>query len=586
MRYTWPQTQQGIHEIRFSFDKKTAPEALIFASPSGLGAAANVDKLLTENGFAVSYDVVMGRPALRVHDFRHSADILSLLENNEITSGTPAITKTRQEKPPMNRFVGAAIFYELGNISGLLGGLLRKDKDERDSNLAFLIGDSFMLAFGRKTREEKQISIMQGFGSILKNNGIAVDDGSAFATQHTANLPGMWNSVRHWMHDKVILVKSVSEIAAGYKKFASGSNQNNLYKQVSGAAVIAGYSSSLMIKEKNRSQLREEFGVDTNEEVQQRIKKLPLLKRAWIAIEQQPLFVSGGGAAIYNLAGIFGALDERKHHRQIKKLETELGVAFENTTSDAIKIGNTYTQSLFGIEIKRKIDGKPALSELQDARTAYSARRSTSNRATLVAAENRVNELKTKLVGAKDAKNKNLWVFDLAQSVFFAAANYLYGTASKNGDPEDQKKLTDRFFAAAASEIVKAPFEQQQYLLGIASQYAGTTRDFNLTAKESREILENKIQHLESNPWLRKRKGLATLENAASLSVPQELLKQPVAETLDAPMPPVKEGAEHSFVSNLGAHSHEHRRGILTNPLESFTHRYDAEPEMGGVIGF
>ncbi len=575
MHYTWQNSASPIQEIRFSGGGKVKPEALIFAPLNGSTAAQNLDQVLAEKGLIVSYDIVENRPALRVSGFEAEGEVLKLLQENKMVEGDPQRREVKGEKESFDRLTASAVFYQLGNFTGLIGSIIRKDKDEITSNSAFIVGDSTMLAFGRKTTAEKQHNVMKGFGEILRQNGISVDPSSAFASEHIKDPPGLWNGIRRFMTDKVIAVKSVSEITAGIKKAQSGFNQNNAYKKIAGAALVTGFSSGLMIPEKTNAQLRDELDATTPEDMSAKISRLPFWKRVLTSIQRTPLILSGGFAGLNNLSAFIGALDERKHSkdnpgrsRQIDKIYAELG---KNMDTGAA-VDPIYEYKIFGFSRResaiKKGEGQ-ALEDLEKAKIAYAADPSTKNLKTFGEKQERVDGLLASLDKAKMAKDKNLWIFDLVQAVFFGVANTLYSISPKGGSLQDRQKLSERFFAAAATEIARAPAEKKEYLFAIACQYAGHTRELSVTSREAQEILAQKVQMLQANPWLNKQAAPQVNMVAESqeqekpqVTMPKELLKQPVEERLDHPAAQ-KPAAASSFASVVGQKEPVAQRSFL-----------------------
>lgn len=555
MRYQWQNETSAIQEVRFFTAKKAAPEAVIFASPRAHDPnLPNLDLLLAKQGMTVSYDIIENRPALRVGGFTNEQAILDVLQKHKLVEGTPQKSEMKGEKQGFDRLTGAAVFYMLGNVTGLIGSWFRKDRAEVFSNSAFIAGDSTMLLFGKKSGKEKQHQIMQGFGELLRKNGVTVEPSSLFAQEHIQNSPGLWNGIRRFMADKVILLKSISEITAGIKKFESGLNQNNAYKKVAGAALTIGFTSGLAIPEKTPAQLRDEYNVSNNSELKDKLHKLPLGKRIFTTIQRWPLILSGSFAGLNNLSCIIGAISEYLYNkktsllgapttRQRDKISAELGLdENKNITKPE------YTYTIFGWERKatlKKEQAIPArekaLEKLKEAKEKFPPESVEVRTATveLGQTEKRILDLEKEREDAiggrfpKILQPKHFWLFDLVQGLFFLAANTLYGISPKGGSLSDRQKLSDRFFAAAASEIAKAPEEKKEYIFGIACQYAGSTRDLGVTSREAQGILAQKIQMLEANPWLRHRNAMPALDKSAE--IPQELLAQPVEERPDRP---------------------------------------------------
>lgn len=600
MRYQWQIGTSPLQEIVFSGGKKAPSEALIFAPAETTDAIADMHRLFISKGMHVSYDIVENRPVLRVGGFAQETEVLTLLKENGLINGEAKTEAIKSEKQPFDKFMGAAFFYQLGNITGFIGDYLRKDKAGMTSNAAFITGDTTMLAFGRKTIEEKQIALMQGFGEILQQNGIGVEAGSPFAPAHTQNLPGGWNAFRRFMMPKVVGIKAASEVVAGLKKVQAGFNQGNTAKSLAGGLIASGFAAGALIPEKTLPQLRDEYGVGSDEELKGKISQLPFFKRILVTIQRTPLILSGLFSGLNNVFSILGAVDENKYIKKNNesRKQTELNVRLSEK-------GGTFVSSVFGVKEKSTTldnnDKDPknwtAGKILADATEKYEtalADSSSTDKQKIEAldakykAEKNLSDLKedkNRLAkGRHDFPTSKFWMFDLAQSLFFLVGNYFYANSPKGGSMVDRQKLSDRFFSAIATHIATAPQDQKDYLFAVACQYAGDTRDLGVTVREAQVIISDKIAQIEANPWLKHRLATPVLAKAETS---QELLETkgrddhavstvttvtpPKIETTIPLQPPVEERADHPSVAAV--------QGKPPAELLDLTGRDDRKPE-------
>jgi hypothetical protein len=541
MRYQWQLSNSAIQEIIFSGGKKAPMEAVIFA-PADANAVAGLDKALAAKGMHVSYDVIDNRAALRVGGFTNEQDVLGLLKQNNLIGGEAKTEELATEKRPFDKFIGAAIFYQIGNVLGFIGNLLRKDRAGMMSDGFFITGDTTMLAFGRKSVEEKQIALMQGFGNVLKQNGIGVEAGSAFAPRHTQDLTGAWNSFRRFMADKVVGIKAASEVGAGLKKVQAGINQGNSAKSVAGALIASGFAAGALIPEKTLPELRDEYGAKDDDELKSKIAALPLGKRILTSIQRTPLILSGLFSGLNNIFSVLGAIDEKKYFEK-KEKETGVGESRKQTEIKA-QLSTTgvgeYQKSVFGVKtVDVKLndnDTNPKLwtasGKLAKANAAYDTVDKSDVDATSkalaakYAAEHNILDLqadqKRLESGRFGVAPQKLWIFDVAQSVAFFIGNILYANSPKGGNMFDRAMLSERFFAAVTTQIATAPADQKDYLFAAACQYAGDTRDLGVTVREAQKIIGDKLKQIEANPWLKHRDDAPAPAIAATEAAPEK----------------------------------------------------------------
>lgn len=519
MRYQWAVGQSPLQEIVVTGGKKSPVEALIYA-PADAAAVAGLDQLLASKGMAVSYDVVDNRAVLRVGGFGEEQALLDLLKQNNFIGGEAKTEAVESKRTPFNTFMGAAVFYQLGNLTGWFGNFLRKDSAGMESDTAFIIGDTSMLLFGRKSMEEKQIALMQGFGNALKKNGVTIEAGSAFAPHHTQDLPSVWNTVRRTMTNWVVGIKAASEVAAGYKKIHAGINQGNSAKVMAGSLIAGGFGAGALIPEKTLSELRDEYGAKNDDELKARISELPFFKRILVSIQRTPLLLSGTFSGLNNLFCIFGAIDEKQYIGKTgeSRKQTELKAKLGDTSTPS------YKKSLFGLNLFGLKETEVTINDsgpdpkcwtagktLDHATAEYAGNTNPTKEAKLLAAkhtaEKNILDLQTDQDRLKSGRfgtdPKKLWIFDLVQSIFFLVGNYFYANSPKGGNMFDRIKLSERFFAAAASQIATAPADQRDYLFAAACQYAGDTRDLGVTVREAQKIISDKLRQVEANPWLK-----------------------------------------------------------------------------------
>lgn len=498
--------------------QKAVREAVIFAPEdfAGKPALAALDGYLVKKGMAVGYDAVEGRPVLRVTGFRHERDLIAVLEKGRFVAGeaqtrpTGEKLQTRTEWVKENSLVLSAFFYTLGNIATMLSGWFRRDADELRTGAAFTVGDSTMLLFGKLNDREKYQEIMQDFGAILKENGHTLAPGSVFSPAATQEAPSNWAKARKFMHNKVIAVKSLSEITAGISFARAGLNQNNPLKTGAGTAIATGFAIGLLTPEKNSSQIQEELGTQTAEETERKIAGMSLFKRLLYKLQQNPLGVPGTFSGINNLLTLAGAIDEK---RWIEKT----GMSRKLDEVNARLHGGPY--KIFGRKKPHEISvADSANARLDAARAALNGADGAARldaKADYVKAKTdleslerqREHLLKGRKIFGKELDGKHFWIFNVMQSLFFLAANTLYAKSSKSGGKSlRQDALKEQFLSAVAGEALQTGegFAREE-IINLAAKYAGGRHGFNLTVKEARRLIDARLQLLQTNPWLQSR---------------------------------------------------------------------------------
>lgn len=553
MRYQWQSDASLIQEVTFTGNGGKAIREAVIAVPAHAKASEklrNLDKLFIDNGMAVSYDIQDSQPVMRVSGFRHAKQLLILLKKEEIVSGNSTFVKSNKKPPSMwrgirdNSLVLSAVFYMLGNAATAVSGWFRNDMDELRSGLAFSVGDSFMLLFGKTSDKEKHQHVMHGFGEFLRKHGYTPDVGSNFAASAMKGA-NAYNSLKKTMKSLVIPIKSVSEIYAGYSFAKAGFNQENGYKKIAGSALMTGFGLGLLIPEKSESQIRDILGVDTPEQAKKKYKTLSGTQRAKYAIMRQPLIISGGFAAINNLSTIFGAFDEKNHSRNVRKIEAELGI--DSKGNKLATKSSSYEMAILNYTKTKKVEktAHAAYDELKakidDSQISESERAETMPK--LLEAKAKVETLKkeyeTSTKGKLGVDGSKFWIFNLLQGGFFLIANSLYAMSSKSGS--GSQELTDRFISAVSTEIVKNPDPISRVdLITLAAQYGSKLEEMDFTTAEMRKMIEERVEQLQDSPWVQKYNRSESEKLVAKID-PNELTpekQQKVKEILEAPEKP------------------------------------------------
>ncbi|GEM_PF-6652573 len=568
MKYQWNQPDSLIEEARFAPTKKgRAAEAVIILRQQEGIKQTTLDTALVDQGLSVSYDIIDGQSVLRVGNFKHEKEVLTALQKAEAVKGESRRSASGQEVEPSamqeiraNSLVLSAVFYQFGNIATALSGWFRRDNDELRSGLFFAIGDTSMLLFGKRSDKEKHDSVMHGFGEALKQNGIAPSFGSTFSAG-TNRPKGSWQGLRNFMHNKVIAIKSASEVAAGTSLAIAGHKQSNTYKKAAGVLVGSGFALGATIPEKSSSEIREELGVATPAEAKESLANLSPWKRFSYKVQQMPLLISGFFAGLNNLSSIAGAFDERTHRWQKHTVENKLGSKKDGLNGEAKMMNKTITSDAGKINELKKID-----------ETAYSKVNRLSHELNTASASKTVGlteELKeaqkelTALKGEKDSVLKGrynntkmadkFWMFNLAQGLFFLVANALYGISSKSGRSNSEELLGKQFISAVASEILITPPQDRAEIINIASHYAGNIDELDYTSSEIRTMVEAKITELGSHalfsPKAEKANDEKQVQQAETVKAPAEAKQDKEV----APAPGKETKVEKTFVDNLPA---------------------------------
>lgn len=522
MKYEWASDTSAIKELRvIDSGKKGVREAIILTDPSKPldDTQKRLDSALVDQGFSVAYDLVDGLPALRVTGFKRTGKIIEALYGSNLVEGN--YHKSAQEHAATKKswrdssLILSAIFYQLGNLVTILSGVFRKEANERNTGIAFAVGDTSMLLFGKRTEKEKYVSVMKGFGEMLQQNGYIPSFGSGFSASAMYEKPSSWQNIRNFMHDKVIAVKSLSEIAAGVSFARAGQIQGNRYKTMAGSLIASGFAISLMTPEKSPSQIRDELGVATPEEAKEVLRHKNFFIRLKYQIQQFPLFMSAFFAGGNNLSTLWGALEERRHNWGASLVKTKIGAKNDGIDGSAKRMAET---------ISSKQGTSKPLRDRERHETAYSKvnrlRHEIDNGG--VAEMVKLDELKKaeKELASLQAEDRlmagegvpkallsndgtpRFWMFNIAQSLLMMVANTLYGLSSKSGRSAKEEQLGERFVAAVATEVLLSDPEYHHEIINLAAHYAGSLNELDFTADEVRKMVEEKIELIQNHPLL------------------------------------------------------------------------------------
>jgi hypothetical protein len=612
MRYSWNDPGSAITSLEVE-DKAASgiAEAVVYLNPDlpeDSTSVATIYNALSANGLTITYDVKENAPILRVTGHKNANKLLATLQENETVKGEASKEKLTNSGKKENWFESwkltiSAGFYQLGNLATYIGGWFRNDKDEMRTGLAFMVGDSTMLLFGKRNQEEKYQDIVKGFGEFLDKSGFGTSHTSIFnEITQPANVSN-WQKLRNFMYDKVIAIKSVSEVIAGTSFAMAGFKQGNIFKGAAGTIVGSGFGIGMLIPEKSPKDLREEFGVSSDEEVKQKISQMPLFKRMKYKIQTNPLIISGGAAGLNNALTLYGALDERSYFNKNKKSRkvNEIEAKLE---------GKSYKPSIFEAErtaesaVLKKVESSAYYDKIYLDQTSITNHRNGSaplNEEKLKALRTNVNERmrainikegredptegflkendpqlvdqlhdrilteihhagedfhqkKQTVINLRDAKKKlekgrtlqlgkkkitfnqsGFWKFNVAQSLFFGAANLIYASASKHGDQSKATALTNRFIAAVATQALIMEEAYRPEFINIASYYANKNSNINLTSDEVRAALNTKIKALTNHPIVKLHEQERAKYYQVEVEIPIEANASKDTETPPAP---------------------------------------------------
>ena len=533
MKYQWNQPDSFVEELRFFSAKNgQVQEAVILLRPQDGSQVKSIDAQMVDQGLSVNYDMVDERPALRITGFKKIQDVVSILQSSGAVKGESLKSAGGQEvevstwqRMRANSLVLSAVFYQLGNISTALSGWFRQDAHELRTGLLFGVGDTTMLLFGKRSDTEKHNSVMQGFGEALKQNGFSPAFGSSFADNSYGKVSG-WQKVRNFMHNKVIAVKSLSEISASSSFAIAGYQQKNNFKTAAGVLGASGFGLGLLIPEKQSSEIRDELGVTTPAEAKEVLASKPLFTRLKYKIQQMPLLISGTMAGLNNLSSIAGAFDERKHRWQKHDIVNRLGKASDGLTGITAMMNKSITSDA-GKSSKVRNRKETAWSKANRLSYEYN-NASESNRALLSGDMKQAhNELKTlqteqhSVLEGRFGKEKldpeKFWVLNLLQGGFFLVANFLYGISSKSGRSANEELLGKRFIASVATEVLMSPQDDRAEIINLAAEYAGGLQELDFTKAEISQQVSDKVKQLQKHPFiaLKQEKTYAQVPNEA-----------------------------------------------------------------------
>jgi hypothetical protein len=570
VQYKWENNQSLIEEVTILGDgKKKLREALIYApaSENSTNAALwKLDDALIAQGYNVSYDMKEGRPLLRVTGIQNPDLLIKFLQQNRFVSENPPTKEAIQKEKKStlqtirdNSLTFAAAFYMAGNFFAIMSGLFRKDKHERNTGLAFTVGDGAMLLFGKRSERQKNESLLKDFGTFLKKNGIESNFGSYFADAAVKKPASNWDKIKDFMHDKVILIKSASEITAGINFARAGVKQNNPYKIGAGTAIASGFALSLGMPEKTNAELRAELGDISREQVDKEIKNMPFFKRIYYKIQKMPLILSAFFTLTNNMLTFRGAYEEAKNQWQLKEVAARLGgpdisPELDNAIAELSSPhgeSRGYNQVFPWGKKFHKVDN----TAYDTLHNSYNELQSANNGADRAAAEKKYASAKKEYFKLKqDYHNlttpnkvmgvsvhpKNFWVFNVLQTSMFVIANFLYATSSKSG--KGSQTLNERFLSSVATEVNRAQTaEHKQQIISLAAQYMGKKKELDFTHREAQQAIIEHLEKLQENPWLQKHLNRSTNlqgHQANDGIIPAALLNRTHTQTKNPPTMP------------------------------------------------
>jgi len=257
-------------------------------------------------GWASNSDNRGGKQVLRLTGFGDEREIITLLKTGKSVVGNPEITTTASndhsgfgEKLLSNSLRSSGLFYMLGDILFVLSGIKRgNDRAQIETGLAFAAGDAALMAFGGKDDKRQFKSLLTKLSNHLEEKGIAIPHSAAINAETMASKGGFLETVYDFVHEHINVFKIAAEVFGGARYFQAGINQDNPRKKAAGALIVAGWTASLLIKEKKPDP--------------EQLQNAGIMEKTKSYIQEKPLRLAGWSGLAHNALSTMGAFDERK----------------------------------------------------------------------------------------------------------------------------------------------------------------------------------------------------------------------------------------------------------------------------------
>lgn len=228
---------------------------------------------LGKHNISTLIDVVDGRLAIQVRGLKNRKVLFASL--SEVGLGVSRAAKEitaddHKKKLSLTQWVRSkplflsAIFYDLGNISYIISGIIRarhnpdgrftpKDISESMIGVAFFAGDLLMTGYGHTQGDEELKAVDIGLKRHLHRKGIQAPQGDDL-NPDTLHQSGFFKAADRWLRKHIIRVKCLTEfigglltIHAGLRRDADGSLTNS-GKLAAGLLLSTGWASTFMLE--------------------------------------------------------------------------------------------------------------------------------------------------------------------------------------------------------------------------------------------------------------------------------------------------------------------------------------------------
>lgn len=480
--YSWGK-EANIEKLEIVPVDKKSHEAVLYASPNAdPGELAKIPEMLRSINFIATPDVEGERFVLRIRGFKNPAEVAVALEQNGFVKGFDRKTTESEKKHQEKAKPGAAIrksslkfagiAYLIGDISLIIAGLKRKDKNEVASGAAFMTSSVALARYGEKKPDKAFSDLYKNMLVEFAEQGVEIPDMDTATVQEMAKPGGIIERIESFLYDHPAEVNGAISAVAGLQLLKAGLGQENKYKTAAGAFVTAGVLVGLLVKEKKHTPTIADHAKSSEEGSKpQDVWKTPEIGKdkgifgkvaSWV--QEKPMRTRGYLSIINNGFQAASALDTKKtNERDLARLPGQIAA----------------------------LPGDASVQERQ--------------------------KLEAKLEKAQNYEGT--WVFNMFTSAAYFVANSLVSITSKNGGEENTiNPAHAELFTAAASILAAQPEEVREGLISKMAFHFAEQKDVGTPPDEIAKLMREKIEAQQMSPWLAKTMQQSSAQADSSLS--------------------------------------------------------------------
>lgn len=465
---------------------------------AGLDAAAlqAMPQKLQRHGLIATPDVdTEGAAVLRVRGFKTIAELSGILHKEQlIASSQPTRSEMlEEEKNPdvktLRKYIKehsiqiAGAFYLVADMVPIVSGIVRKTPAEVSQGLMWTTTSAALLLFGRKNPEVQMGNVYTRMKGFMAQEGLELNDDPALALEQLQRNPSYWNKMINFLYEHPVLFNNTLQGYGGMNQIQAGHAQGNPFKRAAGFGPMLGMWGGLIVPEDKYASLSPEDKAEKLRLRAQGEEPENGLNAKWYEnpvawVQEKPLRLSGVGPIIGNFLTAASALFHDRH--EVNKHFGLGGNKFELSPSALMRDARRSTTDL----LQQVGVSREALQ--QDRAKPVWQREHTQL--------------------DKMLSTQNGWRITMVGPLFNIIANTLYGMSSKEERSVDLNKAgyIDELLAVAANIYVHVPESQRGEKVMRFAGFLRSQPDINISEKEIRTRLEQKMQALEQSGWAAK----------------------------------------------------------------------------------